>query len=206
MSFVELAEQGRRDPASLAPLSATRSNNTLIIFATLRFAVLPVGAKKSRKGKNIQVMQGRRTLSEAPRRLTHSWFCYYPREARRRDRRHSLRSQDAPSARAGTRSKEFFPAPGGVNHHSARWGALAKPYTSKTKTNQRQRTPLRSNAHCATHQRRAQRFAQGGSAPSPRLLHFVSLDYAHSAKPAPCRSARSTPLRAPSCLRLASFI
>jgi hypothetical protein len=52
------------------------------------------------------------TLSEAPRRHTQSWFYHYPREARRRDRRHSLRSQDAPSARAGTRSKEFFPRRG----------------------------------------------------------------------------------------------
>jgi hypothetical protein len=146
-----------------------------------------------------------RTLSEAPRRHAQSWFYHYPREARRRDRRHSLRSQDAPSARAVTRSKEFYPRRG-----ASIIIALAGE-RSLNRTPQKQRHPNGKEPRSAQTRTAPHIVAERtASHEEARLRHHgfsTSLRLAPRTPrtSAPMRFARYAPFRTPSCLRLASF-
>ena len=155
----------------------------------------------SRTGRGTRsirrVTEEDRTLSEAPRRHTQSWFDHYPRETRRRDRRHSLRSQDAPSARAGYTSKRILPAPGGVRIIIALAGERSLNYTPHRRRQTNGKEPRSAQTRTAPHivaertaSHKEARLRHHGFSTSLRSTPRTPLNPLRAAPLAPLRSVR----------------
>lgn len=162
-----------------------------------RRSLLVPTSRTGRGTRSIQrVTEEDRTLSEAPRRHAQSWFCHYPREARRRDRRHSLRSQDAPSARAVTRSKEFFPRRG-ASIIIALAGERSPNHTPHRRQQTNSKEPRSAQTRTAPHNV-AERTASHKEA---RLRHHGFSTSFRSTPRTPLNPLRAAPLAPLRCVR-----